>query len=71
MKSKNRIPLFGMLFCVFLAVGQIECGGGGAPAPVLITITMTPTTATVAPGATAQFTATLPATRGTPEQTGI
>ena len=58
------MALFGMLFCVFLAVGQIGCGGGSAsvtppPSSGAISVSLSQATATVQAGTTMQFIATV------------
>jgi len=62
MSSKKGLSLLGMLLTLGLAITNLGCGGGGGGSygnNVFITISVSPTTATVARGATAQFTATL------------
>jgi hypothetical protein len=61
MDSRNRTPLFGILIAVVLAAANSGCGGSSSspPPPPPPPLTISPSTATVQPGATQQFTATI------------
>src|SRR4051812_25171490 len=52
----------GLLPVVFAAAAAAACGGGGGDSPSGIVVTVSPTTASVAAGATVQFTATVTGT---------
>jgi predicted dienelactone hydrolase len=60
MTARKCASLIGALLVAVVAVANCGCGGGnGAAAFCCISVSVAPTTATVLPGATAQFTATV------------
>jgi len=60
MASRNRTLFSGILIAVVLAAANFGCGGSSSsPPPPPPPLTISPSTATVQPGATQQFTATI------------